>query len=220
MILRKYIFTAGYKAEKDEGAKESVGLVVEETVQTSHELVERLSWWKHDRYFWMFGGFFSPNLTSPAIRLCERQLLEAIIFQWSCNMVQVRDRWIAEDPPETRRSQSQPQLPSQEWKIVQLGPSIFKGSWLFLWLLHLPMRERPLSSSKVTCRYIQSHRWVFYHRRQRTSFMSPKTYLGPQAAVSSIRRKHLPGHFRYLPRTNGSPYTVPSWLPGAIVRIQ
>lgn len=44
MTLRKYIFTAGCKAEKDEGAKESVGLVVEETVQTSHELVEHLSW--------------------------------------------------------------------------------------------------------------------------------------------------------------------------------
>ena len=51
-------------------------------------------------------GFFSPNLTSPAISICERQLLEAIIFQWSCNVVQVRDRWIADDPPEARRSHS------------------------------------------------------------------------------------------------------------------
>lgn len=37
------MFSLGVKMEKDEGTKENVGLVAEETVQTSHEVVEHLS---------------------------------------------------------------------------------------------------------------------------------------------------------------------------------
>lgn len=46
-----YIFSLVMKVAKDEQAQESVGLMLEETMQTRHEVVEFFSWWSHNRYF-------------------------------------------------------------------------------------------------------------------------------------------------------------------------
>lgn len=46
-----YIFSLIMKVAKDEQAQESVGLMLEETMQIRHEVVEFFSWWSHNRYF-------------------------------------------------------------------------------------------------------------------------------------------------------------------------
>lgn len=89
------------------------------------------------------GELFSQNLPTPAISIYDRILIEVIIFHWNYNIVQIRDRWRADDPLETKKSDTHSLshiYRSERW-YMRVHSSLKEGC-LFLQLLWLPTRGR------------------------------------------------------------------------------
>lgn len=94
--------------------------------------------------------------------------------------VQIRDRWRADDPPETRRSHAhstQPHL--QQWKMVQVDPFIFKGRLASSLIAGFPR----YSKGGPSCETLHKPKW------SKAKKQLPIIYMGKIFERSQIPRK-------------------------------